>query len=397
MKSAFFCLFSMMGLTNAAYLAGATGKVIEGEYIIMMNKNATSAHHDQVFTATNGIKKFSIGDSYKAIHAKLNTNQIDWLKKHGAVELIEHNQVVTTADNDQMVQKLSCPNSQGEPLSWGQKRTTTSSPEDVVASFAHDRSWGTNVDAYVVDTGVRCTHNEFTNRCIWGTNTAGGSNTDVNGHGTHCAGTIAGSTYGIAKSATVIAVKVLGDNGSGTTAGVIAGVEWVATNAKSRGRRSVANMSLGGGYSAASNNAVDAAVKEGTSFAVAAGNDNRDACNYSPASASDCVTVGSTALESRGNTPIDGRSTFSNYGTCVDIFAPGSSIIAAYASSDSAYATLSGTSMASPHVAGAMAVLLTSGSQTPSQIKSALDAMAGKDLVNNAGSGSPNKFLHVQC
>eukprot|EP01060_Flectonema_neradi_P036619 TRINITY_DN70_c0_g2_i2.p1 TRINITY_DN70_c0_g2~~TRINITY_DN70_c0_g2_i2.p1 ORF type:complete len:395 (+),score=111.59 TRINITY_DN70_c0_g2_i2:73-1257(+) len=394
MKSAFFCLFSMVGLTNAAYLAAPTGKVIDGEYIIMMNKNATTVDHEKVFSATNGIRKFSIGDSYKAIHAKLDNEKIDWLRHHGAVELIEHNQVVTTAG----VERLNCPNNQGEPLSWGQKRTTTSSPEDVVASFAHDRNWGTDVDAYIVDTGIRCTHEEFTNRCIWGTNTAGGTNNDLNGHGTHCAGTVAGTTYGIAKSATLIAVKVLGDNGSGTTAGVIAGVEWVATNAKTRtGKRSVANMSLGGGYSAASNNAVDAAVREGTSFAVAAGNDNRDACNYSPASASDCVTVGSTALESQGNTPIDGRSTFSNFGTCVDIFAPGSSIIAAYASSDSAYATLSGTSMASPHVAGAMAVLLTSGSQTPSQIKSALDAMAGKDLVNNAGSGSPNKFLHVQC
>ena len=397
MKSAFFCLFSMVGLTNAAYLAQPTGKIVDGEYIIMMNKNATSIDHDQVFAATNGIRKFSIGDSYKAIHAKLDNRQINWLKNHGAVEMMEHNQIVTTADDNQMLKKLSCPNVQNEPLSWGQKRTTTSSPQDVVAAFAHDSKWGSGVDAYIVDTGVRCTHTEFTGRCIWGTNTAGGSNTDVNGHGTHCAGTVGGTTYGLAKSSTIIAVKVLGDNGSGTTAGVIAGVEFVATNSKSRGRPSVANMSLGGGFSTASNNAVDAAVKEGTSFAVAAGNDNRDACSYSPASAKDCVTVGSTALESQGNTPIDGRSSFSNYGTCVDIFAPGSAIIAAYATSDTAYATLSGTSMASPHVAGAMAILLTGGASSPAQIKSALNGGASEDLVRNVGTGSPNKFLHVQC
>ena len=397
MKSAFFCLFSMVGLTNAAYLAAPTGKVIDGEYIIMMNKNATTVDHEQVFTATKGIQKFSIGDNYKAIHAKLNSAEIDWLRSHGAVELIEHNQVVTTSGSDQMFRKLSCPNVQNEPLSWGQKRTTTSSPQDVLAAFSHDNKWGGGVDAYIVDTGVRCTHSEFTGRCIWGTNTAGGSNTDVNGHGTHCAGTVAGSTYGLAKSATIIAVKVLGDNGSGSTAGIVAGVQWVATNAKSRGKPSVANMSLGGGYSAASNNAVNAAVGEGISFSVAAGNDNRDACSYSPASATDCVTVGSTALESQGNTPIDGRSSFSNYGTCVDIFAPGSAIIAAYATSDTAFATLSGTSMAAPHVAGAMAILMTDGNASPASIKSALDGSAAQGLIRNVGNGSPNKFLHVQC
>ena len=397
MKSAFLCLFSMVGLTNAAYLAAPTGKTIAGEYIIMMGKNATAVEHEQVFSATKGIKKFTIGDSFKAIHAKLNGEQMDWLRSHGAVEFVEHNQVVTTAGSDQMLKKLSCPNTQSEPLSWGQKRTTTSSPADVLAAFSHDKNWGNGVDAYVVDTGVRCSHSEFIGRCIWGTNTAGGSNTDVNGHGTHCAGTVAGSTYGLAKSATIIAVKVLGDNGSGSTAGIIAGVQWVATNSKSRGKPSVANMSLGGGYSAASNNAVNAAVKEGISFAVAAGNDNRDACSYSPASATDCVTVGSTALESQGNTPIDGRSSFSNYGTCVDIFAPGSAIIAAYSTSDTAFATLSGTSMASPHVAGAMAVLMTEGNASPANIKAALDSTSAGGLVRNAGTGSPNKFLHVQC
>ena len=397
MRSTFLCLFSLMGAGSAAYLTAPTGKVIDGEYIILMTKNSTATHHEQVFTETKGIRKFSIGDSYKAIHAKLNGEQLDWLRHHKAVELIEHNQIVTTAESNQMLRKLSCPNIQNEPLSWGQKRTTTSSPEDVIAAFAHDSNWGTGVDAYVVDTGVRCSHTEFTGRCIWGTNTAGGSNTDVNGHGTHCAGTVAGSTYGLAKSATIIAVKVLGDSGSGSTAGVIAGVEFVATNSKSRGRPSVANMSLGGGYSAASNNAVDAAVKEGISFAVSAGNDNKDACGNSPASASDCVTVGSTALESQGNTPIDGRSSFSNYGTCVDIFAPGSSIIAAYATSDTAFATLSGTSMAAPHVAGAMAIFLTEGERTPAEIKQSLDSMAADNLVRNAGPGSPNKFLHVQC
>ena len=397
MKSAFVCLFSMVSASSAAYLAAPTGKVIDGEYIIMMDKNATVADHEMLFTATKGIQKFSIGDSYKAIHAKLNSEQMDSLRSHKSVELIEHNQIVTTAGSDQMLRKLSCPNTQNEPLSWGQKRTTTSSPADVLAAFAHDNNWGSGVDAYVVDTGVRCSHSEFTGRCIWGTNTAGGSNTDVNGHGTHCAGTVAGSTYGLAKSATIIAVKVLGDNGSGSTAGIIAGVQWVATNAKSRGKPSVANMSLGGGYSAASNNAVNAAVREGISFAVAAGNDNRDACSYSPASASDCVTVGSTALESQGNTPIDGRSSFSNYGTCVDIFAPGSAIIAAYSTSDTAFATLSGTSMASPHVAGAMAILLTEGNASPASIKSALDGSAANGLVRNVGNGSPNKFLHVQC
>ena len=139
-----------------------------------------------LFTATKGIQKFSIGDSYKAIHTKLNSEQMDSLRSHKSVELIEHNQIVTTAGSDQMLRKLSCLNTQNEPLSWGQKRTTTSSPADELAAFAHDNNWGSCVDAYVVDTEVRSSHSEFTGRCIWRTHTAGGSNSDMNGHGTHC-------------------------------------------------------------------------------------------------------------------------------------------------------------------------------------------------------------------
>eukprot|EP01060_Flectonema_neradi_P009497 TRINITY_DN1675_c0_g1_i1.p1 TRINITY_DN1675_c0_g1~~TRINITY_DN1675_c0_g1_i1.p1 ORF type:complete len:396 (+),score=76.98 TRINITY_DN1675_c0_g1_i1:92-1279(+) len=394
MRRAALLLLSLVGLGSGAQILAPTGRTVRGEYIILLHQNATDTDQHEVYVAAGGVKKFSIGSNYKAIHAKLSADQLSRAASHLSVDRIEHNQVITTATHKDS--KLNCPNHQQEPLSWGQKRITTSSPRDVLADFAHDANWGSGVDAYIIDTGVRCTHKEFLGRCIWGTNTAGGTDSDVNGHGTHCAGTVAGSTYGVSKSATIIAVKVLGDSGSGTTAGVIAGVEWVAGNVKTRKRPSVANMSLGGGFSASLNSAVNAAVKEGTSFAIAAGNENKDACNYSPASSSDGVTVGSVALGSDGISQVDSRSSFSNYGTCTDIFAPGSSIIAAYATSDTSYATLSGTSMASPHVAGAMAALLTNGPLTPSVVKETLIGSASKGILN-IGTGSPDRMLHLQC
>lgn len=249
------------------------------------------------------------------------------------------------------------------------------------------------MNVYVLDTGVRITHEEFAGTAEWGANFAGGANQDANGHGTHCAGTIAGKTYGIAKSAKIIAVKVLGDSGSGSYSGIISGVEWAAKNGKG-----VANMSLGGGYSAALNLAVNEAAKEGVIFANAAGNSNANSCSFSPASAEDGVCVGSTELASRQGSQTDSRSSFSNYGPCNHIFAPGSSIVSAYAGSDSRYATLSGTSMAAPHVAGVLAIGMQEyPSYTAAQLKQWVIDTSLSDLVQNAGSGSPNKFLHVAC
>jgi len=221
---------------------------------------------------------------------------------------------------------------------------------------------------YVIDTGINIHHVEFEGRASWGkTIPQNDVDEDGNGHGTHCAGTIGSRKYGVAKAANLFAVKVLGSNGSGTMADVVGGVLWAADQAasklaaakaeyaatgKTRHKGSVANMSLGGGKSQALDDAVNRAVDSGMHFAVAAGNDNRDACSYSPAGAEKAVTVGASTLG-------DERAYFSNFGECVDVFAPGLNILSTWIGTDTATNTISGTSMASPHTAGLLAYLLS--------------------------------------
>ena len=245
-----------------------------------------------------------------------------------------------------------------------------------------------NVHAYIIDTGVLGTHTEFTGRMGNGYTAitdANGTN-DCNGHGTHVAGTVGGTTYGVAKGVTIHPVRVLGCTGSGTNSGVIAGMDWVTAN---HVKPAVANMSLGGGASTATDDAVARMTAAGVVVAVAAGNDNLDACSYSPARAPSAITVGSTV-----NT--DARSSFSNYGTCLDIYAPGSSILSAWYTSTSATNTISGTSMASPHVAGAAALYLAANpTATPAQVTSALSTSATNGVVTDAKTGSPNKLLYT--
>jgi cerevisin len=234
--------------------------------------------------------------------------------------------------------------------------------------YEFDSQGGEGVNVYVIDTGIHINHSEFGDRASWGkTIPLNDVDEDNNGHGTHCAGTIASRKYGVAKGANVIAVKVLGSNGSGSMSDVIAGVVFAAEDAaekaklaaaevkatgKTKHKGSVANMSLGGGKSNALDQAVNGAVTTGLHFAVAAGNDNRDACSYSPAAAEKAVTVGASTLG-------DERAYFSNYGPCVDVFAPGLNILSTWIGSEHAVNTISGTSMASPHTAGLLAYLLS--------------------------------------
>lgn len=246
---------------------------------------------------------------------------------------------------------------------------------------------GSGVNAYIIDTGIRRTHADFGGRAFIGYDAIGdGQNSnDCNGHGTHVAGTVGGSTYGVAKSVRLYAVRVLNCTGSGSNSGVIAGVDWVKNN---HVKPAVANMSLGGGASSALDTAVNNAIAAGVSFAVAAGNDNVDACNSSPARVANAITVGST-------TSSDARSSFSNYGTCLDIFAPGSSITSAWYTGDTTTNTISGTSMASPHVAGVAALYLQGNTTaSPTTVRDTIVNTSSTSKLTGIGTGSPNRLLY---
>jgi subtilisin family serine protease len=252
-------------------------------------------------------------------------------------------------------------------------------------TYTYDTT-ATNVNAYIIDTGIRTTHVDFGGRAFHGTDTVGdGQNgNDCNGHGTHVAGTVGGATWGVAKGVRLFRVRVLSCSGSGSNSGVIAGVDWVRAN---HIKPAVANMSLGGGASSALDTAVNNSINAGVTYAIAAGNSNANACNSSPARVPAAITVGSTTIN-------DARSSFSNFGTCLDIFAPGSSITSAWSTSNTATNTISGTSMAAPHTAGVAALFLAANpSATPAQVRDALVNNASLNKISGAGTGSPNRLL----
>lgn len=272
--------------------------------------------------------------------------------------------------------------------------------------YLYSTDGGEGVDVYVIDTGTNTEHVDFEGRASWGkTIPANDEDVDGNGHGTHCSGTIAGKKYGVAKKANIYAVKVLRSNGSGTMSDVVKGVEWAVTrhleqvkaakdgSGKKGFKGSAANMSLGGGKSIALNLAVNAAVDAGIHFAVAAGNDNSDSCNYSPAAAEKAVTVGASTLA-------DERAYFSNFGKCNDIFAPGLNILSTWKGSKYATNTISGTSMASPHVAGLLAYFLSLqpapdsaysvADITPKRLKNTLISVGTSDSLTGVPSNTNN-------
>jgi hypothetical protein len=247
---------------------------------------------------------------------------------------------------------------------------------------------GAGVTAYVIDTGVRTTHKEFAGRAVSGIDTVDNDAdaSDCNGHGTHVAGTVAGTTFGVAKAAKVVGVRVLDCNGEGTDASVIAGIDWVTRNAV---RPAVANMSLGGELNDALDRAIRSSIASGVTYTVAAGNENSDACTSSPARIAEAITVGATDST-------DTRAGFSNFGRCLDLFAPGSLITSASNGNDAGRVTQSGTSMASPHVAGAAALYLSKNpTATPLQVQAALIANSTVGKVRNAGLLSPNRLLFI--
>lgn len=279
---------------------------------------------------------------------------------------------------------------QNNPPSWGLDRIDQ---RNLPLSGAYTYpSTAPTVRAYIIDTGIRFSHNDFSNRATSGFDAVdGGAADDCNGHGTHVAGTVGGTSYGVAKGVQLVGVRVLNCSGNGTTAQVVAGIDWVTANAV---KPAVANMSLGGGANTSIDNAVRNSIASGVTYAIAAGNGNalgvrQNACNYSPARVAEAITVGATQSN-------DAAASFSNYGTCVDLLAPGVSITSAWYNSNTATNTISGTSMATPHVAGAAALVLAANpTWTPAQVHSALVNNATTGVVTNPGSGTPNRLLFV--
>jgi subtilisin family serine protease len=368
---------------------------IHGEYIVVYKKGTPLKAADHHIDSLNISTIHRYRTVLNGFAARLTDDELAQVRQHQLVKHVECSQVMRA--------RLTCT----QPVrveSWGLTRIAEVEP-NLDDLYAYPTSGGEGVNAYIIDTGIYVQNNDFGGRAVFGWKAESDwSNTDANGHGTHVASTTGGNDFGVAPLIDqIIAVKVLGDDGSGSNAGVIAGVDYAAAQYKSSGKKSVANLSLGGGVSTTLDDACDSAMEIGLVMVVAAGNDNANACNYSPARASQVITVGSTEQGpvSGGAAGGDVRSYFSNYGTCVDIFAPGSLITAAWIGSPSATATISGTSMASPHVAGLAALLLSEGAN-PHEVRAQLIADAHTNMIDlecstSSCDRSPNVLAYNGC
>lgn len=396
MKSILLSTFIIHSVTSDANYLTHEGKKIPDQYIIrLQNKLTLNGLNDHISKM-----KDLLGNNIEVLHVYdhfVDHNFVSYSAKLSAVGLatILRQDGVVFVEEDGVASINDC-QSESNP-DWGLARANHHN-YSYTQTYTYDYTTGAtgeNVDAYIVDTGIYCQNNDFVNKqkgtCTFGYTAISGDETDGNGHGTHCAGTVAGQTYGIAKEANLIAVKVLSDSGSGAWSGVIAGMNWVTGQSQTSGRRSVANLSLGGSFIQSVNDAVNSAVAAGVTVAVAAGNDNSNACNYSPASAEDAITVGATDKT-------DSRASYSNYGNCLDIFGPGSQITSAWIGSPSATNTISGTSMASPHVCGTAAKILSQNpSFTPAQVLNQMINDASVDEISDVKIGSPNLMVYGYC
>lgn len=394
---------AFVGLVSASALSvtpAANGRPVFERYIVRLaddSKVEALREHVQAVRTHLGISEDHVSVFENLAEHKTVGYAIK-LSKVGVEFLSRHSDVVSIEEDQEVFLHDSCVSEKNPD--WGLARINhhnyTSS-----STYTYDYttgSTGAGVDAYVIDTGIYCENNEFTQKTT-GSCTFGASfvkklgktdETDGNGHGTHCAGTIGGETYGVAKEVDLIAVKVMSDAGSGSSSNILSGIDWVVGKAKTSGKRSVANLSIGGGFSQTENDAIAAAVDAGVTMVVAAGNEDSDACDTSPASAPDAITVGAT---DDSNT----RASYSNYGACLDVFGPGSQITSAWIDAEDATNTISGTSMATPHVVGIVANYLSQDdSLTVAQVTAKVIADASVDEVSDL-KGSPNLLAYSAC
>jgi len=383
-------------------------ELLEGRYIIILkshlNDEEVNLHIEGVRKIVSMTTNSSVLNTYKigTFHGFSAVLTDDLLAKELASEEVDYVEV------DQVARLAQDCRTQ-QTTEWGLDRISER-PLNLDGRYIYPGQSGAGTDSYVVDTGIRITHTEFAaGRAVWGANYVNdGINTDCNGHGTHVAGTIGGVKYGVAKLTKLISVKVLGCGGSGTYEGVIAGVNFVATEFGKSKRPSVANLSLGGGKSTALEAAIRAGTTAGATYVLAAGNSNNDACFGSPSgvggTAGPAITVGATTVEDQGGNEEDSRASFSSWGRCTDIFAPGQLITSAWNTDDNAVRTISGTSMAAPHVAGVAVLYLgLNPGATPANLKTNLPNNATPNLINlkcgssSACLASPNKLLYSPC
>jgi subtilisin family serine protease len=353
---------------------------IPNSYIVVLKDGAANSTKVQAAATSltgrfGGSVTHSFANSVHGFSAHMSEAQAKRVAAQPEVKYVEQDHVIKASAT------------QTNPPSWGLDRIDQPwLPLDNSYTYSTTAS---TVHAYVIDTGIHITNVDFGGRASYGFNAIDGSTNadDCYGHGTHVAGTLGGTKYGVAKGVQLVAVKVLDCNGSGSTSGVIAGVNWVTTNAV---KPAVVNMSLGGGADTALDDAVNASINAGITYAVAAGNSFDDAQYYSPAHVPAAITVGATDSS-------DTKALFSNWGSSVDVFAPGVDITSDYGlGGDTSTAVASGTSMASPHVAGAAALILAANpGYTPQQVRDAIVNSASTGSVLGAGFGSPNKLLNV--
>jgi len=358
-------------------------KAVPGRYIITLKEEVSLATHVSSTQASIASTDSNITHELDIINGyagDFTEDDLNDLRAHPDIASIEEDAIVQT-----------CTVVTQTDATWGLGRITsqvklTGNDHDLNFKYKYESSAGKGVNVYVIDTGIFIKHPAFQGRAFWGKTFGPYKDADGNGHGTHCAGTVISGPYGVAKASHVIAVKVLSDAGSGNISDVIAGVNWVATEARRTGKPSVASMSLGGGVSPALDSAVVGLYNKGVTVVVAAGNDNKDATNYSPARVRQAITVAASTIQ-------DTKATFSNWGAPVDIWAAGLNVISTW--NDGKTKMISGTSMATPHVAGFAAYLLgIDSSLTPAQVAKLIDTKSLKNVLTGVPTGTANKLLH---